>query len=198
MQRQQRQQQQKAKRQAATYGDLMEFLAEFPAINAQKVGIARHRPPLRLRMVEQFGQRHAAQFAGFAVVRSRVVDHRGLGARLRHNHRVPRRRLPELPVEEQIARQRLPHIAAHKVCIALHQRLGVRKLRKRAVAHVRRLKRPRPHAEERRAQRRVRDSSTRESRPAAPPPPSRSSRTSSRRGASALRGRRSAAGWRSR
>ena len=56
-----------------------------------------------------------------------------------HNHRVPRRRLPELPLEEQIPRQRCPHIPAHKVGVALHQRFGVGKLSKGAICGIRRL-----------------------------------------------------------
>src|SRR5580704_735691 len=53
-----------------------------PAVDAEKVGIAGERPPLRLGMVKKFREKHATKFSGLAVIRPRVVYNlsRGTGA----------------------------------------------------------------------------------------------------------------------
>jgi hypothetical protein len=66
---------------------------------------------------------------------------------------VPRRRLAELAVEEQVAGLGLADIAADEVGIALDQRFGVGKLREGAVGQSAARKLP-GDAEERRAERR--------------------------------------------
>ena len=87
-------------------------------------------------MVEKLGKQNAADFTGRAVIGSGVVDNFGSRAAPRHNHRVPRRRLAELPVKEQVAGQRRAHIAADEVRVALDERSGVGKLRKCAVGQI--------------------------------------------------------------
>ena len=90
------------------------------------------------------------------MIRSGVVDNFGCGAATRHNHRVPRRRLAELPVEKQVAWLGRAHIPAYEVGVALNQRFGVGELCKCAAGQIFRRKCARRHAEQRRTQRRVR------------------------------------------
>ena len=70
------------------------------------------------------------------MVFSRVVDDRCLTASVRDDHGVPRGRLAELPVEEQVSRLGLARIAGYEVGIPLDQRFGVGKLRKRSIGRV--------------------------------------------------------------
>jgi len=110
---------------------------------------------LRLGMVEQLRESHAAQFARFSVVYAGIVDHRCLRTGAGHDHRVPRGRLAELAVEEQVAGLGHAHIAADKVGIPLDQSFSVGKLGKGAVGCVSGFKAAGLDPEERGAQRSI-------------------------------------------
>jgi len=69
---------------------------------------------------------------------------------------MPRRRLAELPVKEQVARKRRAHIAAYEVGVSINQRPGVSKLRKCTIRYVLRHKGTWHHAKKPRSKRRVR------------------------------------------
>jgi len=69
---------------------------------------------------------------------------------------VPRRRLAELAVEEQVAGLGLAHVAADEVGVALDQRFGVGKLGEGAVTGVGRLKAAGTDAKQARAEGRLR------------------------------------------
>ena len=95
------------------YGSFMGFLAEYSS------GTRRESWDCRASgrhcgwgWSSKFGEQHAAQFAGLAVVGAGVVNHLGLGAGAGDDHGVPRRRLAELAIEEQVAGQRRAHVAA--------------------------------------------------------------------------------------
>src|ERR1700722_3201172 len=85
-----------------------------------------------------------------------VVDDLSRRAGTDYDHRMPRRRLTELSIEEQIAGERRARIAADKICVPLDQCFGVGELSECAVGNVTRLESAVPHAKERRAERRVR------------------------------------------
>ncbi len=107
-------------------------------------------------MVKKLGEEHAAKLARPAVIGPGVVDNFSGRAGADDDHRMPRRRLAELAIEEQVAGERGAHIAADKVRVSLDQRFGVGELGKCAVGNVARLECAGPHAKERRAERGVR------------------------------------------
>ena len=110
-----------------------------------------------LRMVEEFGEKDAAEFTiftrGGVINRSCIVYHGGLTGDAGHNHGVPRRRLAKLAIEEQVAGLRLAEVAANEVSIALDQCFGVGKLGEGAVGCIGGLKAAGANAEEPSAQR---------------------------------------------
>lgn len=107
-------------------------------------------------MIEKLRQKHAAQFAGPAMIGAGVVDGFRFGARSNKDHGMPWRRLAELPVEEQVAGQGRVYVAAHKIRVSFDKRPGIGELRKCSVGCVLRLKWSRPDSKKPRSQRRVR------------------------------------------
>jgi hypothetical protein len=98
-------------------------------------------------MVEEFGERDAAQLARPAVIRASVINHFDGVVRVDDDHGVPRRRLAELAIEEQVAREGRTNVAAHEKSVALDKGFRIGKLREGSVGNISGLKRAGTHTE---------------------------------------------------
>jgi hypothetical protein len=82
---------------------VMRFLEECSNGLRQENSDCSRPASTRLRMVNQFRQGHAPQFTWSAMVRARVINNLRIHTNPRDDHGMPRRRMAELAIEQQVA-----------------------------------------------------------------------------------------------